>query len=533
MKYGTIKRMAALLILIAVFASVFPGKADASPGRFNSTYIYFGKPASYIDMIADTGNSLNQVSPSYFDLNSDGTLKLNPSVDTNLISVMHTRGIKVVPFLSNQWDRQKGINALKNSEALAQQLVDAIGLYDLDGVDVDIENVTQNEKSMYVDFVRLLREKLPEGKSVTVAAAANPNGWSNGWQGSYDYAGLAKYCDHLIIMAYDEHYQGSAEGPVASAGYVEASINYALKYIPPEKIVLGIPFYGRFWKQGSSNGGYGLSNHLVDTLISKYGGKVTFDKISRSPNAVITIKPEDEKPVILGKALEAGTYSIWYENEESIKYKLQLVQKYNLKGTASWSLGQETADTWKYYRLWLDGRYFTDIDGHWAQSSIYNSVQNGWMIGATSTLFMPDQPLTRAQAAVVLVRMLGLSTTANKATYRDTTDHWAWKEIEAAREAGIVQGIGDGYFGPENKITREQMAVILDRLLKNLENPAGMSNIYNDVSNSVSPWAYDSILKMTYYDIMQGYSDNSFKPGYMLTRAQMAALMERINGYLQ
>lgn len=533
MNYGHIRKLAALVVIIAIFTAIYPVRAEALAGRFNSSYIYFGRSSAYADLVDNTENSLNQVSPCYFELNTDGTLQLNSSLDTNFITAMHARGIKVVPFLSNQWDRQTGITALQSGEKLAQQLADAIQQYQLDGVDIDIENLTQNEKALYVNFTRILRAKLPEGKSITVAVAANPNGWINGWQGSYDYAGLAQYCDHLVIMAYDEHYQGSAEGPVASAGFAEGSIKYALKYVTPDKLVLGIPFYGRFWKQGSAYGGYGLSNYRAEEFINTYSGTVMFDKTSQSPNAIITIKPEDEKPTVLGKPLEAGTYSIWYENEQSMKYKLWLVQKYNLKGTATWSLGQEGLGTWSYYRLWLDGRYFTDVDGHWAQSSIYKAVQNGWMMGATSTEFMPDQPLTRAQAAVVLTRMLGLKTSAEKASYKDTRNHWAWKEIEAASEAGIVKGLGDGYFGPENRITREQMSVILDRLLVSLEYPAGVANTFTDVSITTSPWSYDSILKMSYYGIMQGYSESSFKPGYTLTRAQMAALMERIQGYMQ
>lgn len=397
----TKRMLLVFLVLFLMSGYIMQFGAKAAGDRLCASYIYFGKPASYADLVDKTGNSLNQVSPSYFDLNSDGTLKLNQSIDTNFIAVMHAKGIKVVPFLSNGWSRQTGINALQIGEKLSQQIADAIVQYNLDGVDVDIENLTENERTAYVDFVRLLREKLPAGKCISVAVAANPYGSTKGWAGSYDYAGLAKYCDHLAIMAYDEHYQGSAEGPIASAKFVEDSILYGLKNVSPDKLVLGIPFYGRYWEQGSSYGGYGVSAYKIEELISKYSSVVTFDSTSRSPKAVITIKPEDEKPVLLGSPLEAGQYSIWYENDESIKYKLRLVQKYGLKGTIDWSLGQESSGTWSYYKLWLNGQYFSDIDDNWAQKQILEAEQNGWMLGSTSTTFMPDEALTRAQAASI------------------------------------------------------------------------------------------------------------------------------------
>ena len=104
---------------------------------------------------------------------------------------------------------------------LAEQVAGAILEYGLDGVNVDIENMTENERDIYTDFVRLLRKKLPEGNSVSVAVVPNPYKLTAGWHASYDYAGLARYCDYLMLMAYDEHYQGDIRktgGPGRSPG---------------------------------------------------------------------------------------------------------------------------------------------------------------------------------------------------------------------------------------------------------------------------------------------------------------------------
>jgi len=123
----------------------------------------------------------------------------------------------------------------------------------LDGVDVNIENVTHEQRDAYTDLLRLLREKLPENKLVVTAVAANPNGWTIGWHGSYDYKALSNYCDYLMIMAYDESYRGSPEGPVSSKSFFDRSIEYALNQgVSKDKIVVGIPFFGRYWKQGEA-----------------------------------------------------------------------------------------------------------------------------------------------------------------------------------------------------------------------------------------------------------------------------------------
>ena len=154
-----------------------------------------------------------------------------------------------------------------------------------------------------------------------------PERINKGWQASYDYAALSNYSDYLMLMAYDEHYNGGGAGPVASIGFVEDSIKYALERVPSEKIVLGIPFFGRIWRNGGGIVGQGASLKDIEALIARYRGQVSFDYAYYSPKAVITIKTTDEKPYIYGKRLDAGTYTIWYENEQSIKQKLRLVQK--------------------------------------------------------------------------------------------------------------------------------------------------------------------------------------------------------------
>lgn len=353
------KLKAATIIVVAgaaVLASIPIQKAEAHEANFNMSYLYFGNTQSYISQIDKTQGNLNLVSPSYFDINSDGSLKVTSQFDSNFVKEMHNRGIKVVPFLSNHWDRTIGRAALANREKLATQIADFIIKNNLDGVQVDIENVTEVDRDSYTDLVRLLREKIPANKEVSVAVAANPNGWTKGWHGSYDYKELAKYSSYLMIMAYDESYQGSPEGPVASLGWVERSIQYAINQgVPAEKVVLGIPFYGRYWKEGESQsaGGVGISNSRVDELLAKYGGTVDFDEKTQSPKATITIKEGDPTTTIAGKVLTPGTYHVWYENHDSIKAKLQLIHKYSIKGSGSWSLGQESTSIWQSYRSWM------------------------------------------------------------------------------------------------------------------------------------------------------------------------------------
>ncbi len=517
------------LIIILTLTLNFGLSANALGYKFNMSYVYYGNSDNFVQQVSNTHGSLNEVSPNYFSLDSSGNLVLTSALSSSFVQNMHNGGVLVAPYLTNDWGQAKGIAALNNRDKLSSDIANAVTQLNLDGVNVDIENVTPNERSAYVDFVRLLRSKLGSGKIIAVAVAANPYGTTSGWAGSYDYAGLAEYCDYLMIMAYDESYYGSAPGPVASIGVAEKSVKYALSVVSKDKIVLGLPFYGRIWSSsGGAPNGYGISNSKIDSLIRDYSGTVSFDKTSKAACATITVKATDTKPIIGGQALSAGTYKIWYSNEQSIKAELELVTKYDIKGTGSWSLGQESGNTWDYYKLWLNGCTFNDVQNSWASNYILTSYLNKWMDGVSTDTFAPDAPMTRAQAATILVRMLSLTPEINNAySFDDCKDNWAESYIDTARKNNIISGIGNNQFSPDSPVTREEIAVMLNNILGYSND--GSKPAFVDVSQANNSWSYDAICALSDKTILTGYSDGSFKPSNNVTRAEMTAMTTRID----
>jgi len=520
-----------IIILFVLFFSLSTNFTYAQ--SYNMSYLYFGDQNDYLQAVNKASNTLNMVSPSYFDLNKDGTLK--DKVDRFFVEEMHKDGIKVVPFLSNHWDREAGRNALKTEELLAGQIAELVSKYNLDGIHLDIENLTEIDRDKYTKFVQLLRDQIPKEKEVSIAVAVNPFEINFGWQGSYDYSALAQYADYLMLMAYDETYYGSESGPGASIDFVEKSIQVALKYVPSEKLVLGIPFYGRYWSINGS-GGYGVSIDTVEKLIMKYGGRTYYDEKNESPSAILTF-PKGNEPIIHGRKVPAGTYIFWYENDMSLKAKLKLVAKYNLRGTGSWSLTEAPDNIWNYYLAWVNGEhYFVDTDGHWAENDILAVLEKGWMIGLNEFHFAPDTALTRAQATVILVRALGLKPIAEQnLIFNDVpANYWAREEITIAWQNGIIKGFNNYSFQPDATLTREQMAVLLERVIGKDEEFVNASNLEEKSYIDVLPtdWSYSAIMSIAKRNIFKGITDEVFKPKDILSRGQMAALMNRINTYL-
>ncbi len=525
-------RLKKYIISLLIFVFLF----QTSTSAYESiSFLYAGNTTTYINNVNRSGTNLTTVSPDYFEINTNGTLKNTIKVDPLFVESMHARGIKVVPYLSNNWDRTLGRAALANQNTFVASLSAEIERLGCDGVNIDIQNLNESDRSAFTAFVRLLRSYMPKTKILSVCVAANPWGSNIGWQGSYDYAALGTISDQIFIMAYDEHYTGSAPGAVASFSFVEKSVSYALKHVPSKKIVLGIPFYGRYWKQGSTGGGYGVTVADVERLVSTCKSTTWYDSTSQCARATVTVTSTDNAVIWGSSKLSAGTYDIWYENEASLEKKLSLVSNYNLLGAGSWALGQEPQRFWNNYSQWLIGKPFNDISNHWAQSYIIDLFQKGIVSGMLGKRFVPNGNLTRAEAAALLVKTLGLQNETSTASFADTKGHWASKQIAIGKEKGIFSGYAGNMFYPERKITREEFAVVCDKILFTPDTVDFSQRIYSDVSPERNSWSNKSIIVLSMNNILSGYPDGTFRPKKTITRAEatrvIAALLEYPGGF--
>ncbi len=315
---------------------------------YNMPFLYGGTEYQYNNYASRSENYLDSVSPDYFHLTNDGNLKEN-NIDKEFISKMHSKNIAVIPFVSNYFDRNKGIAALNSYRNLAVDIAEVIKNYNLDGVNIDINNLTQNSKKDYTDFIKEVKNQIND-KTLIVSVAANPERKNTGWYGSYDYKNIGKTADYVVLLCFDESYYKSEPGPVAALDFVEKSVENLAKQVPNEKIILGIPFYGRFWKEGEQAGGSGITNMDIESLMKNYKTEKTFGSDNRINKLTVTIEENDIKPKIWGGyVLEDGKYDIYFDDEIAVKEKLNIVNEYNLKGIAPWALGQESKSIWNVF----------------------------------------------------------------------------------------------------------------------------------------------------------------------------------------
>ena len=162
----------------------------------------------------------------------------------------------------------------------------------------------------------------------------------------------------------------------------------------------------------------------------------------------------------------------------------------------------------------------SDIKDHWAEKTIAELVASGAIGGYPDGTFKPDQGISRAEFATIVVKAFQLPEKTGK-VFEDTANHWAKNFIATAAANGIVSGYSDTTFGPNDHITREQMAVMIVKAAKLVESQ-GKTFVDTD---TVSDWAKNAVVTASGKNIMSGYPDNTFRPKNNATRAEAATVI--------
>ncbi|MCR4435355.1 MAG: S-layer homology domain-containing protein [Clostridiales bacterium] len=178
---------------------------------------------------------------------------------------------------------------------------------------------------------------------------------------------------------------------------------------------------------------------------------------------------------------------------------------------------------------------FTDVgSGSWSKQYVESIAAKGIIQGVGDGRFAPADNLTRAQFAAIMTRMFKLADTGAAVSFSDVNaDQWFYKDVMAAAKAGLISGRPDGTFGPDEKISRQDMAVIAARALAKLQGrktPADAAKItakYKD-KDEIASYAQNAVALCTRLGITGGMPDGSFTPGEATTREQAAAIIYRI-----
>ena len=309
-------------------------------GKVDMFWDYYSQYVKAPDRTGQVIEGVNVVSPSFFYLDKDtGELKDNVGdAGVAYINWAHSNGYKVWPMLSNSEAGIKVSSTILNSYSKRQQLIQSIvekcAQYDIDGINVDFENMYEADKDKYSRFIIELTPRMLEMGIVTSVDVTAPDGDPN-WSLCFDRNVLGHVADYLVFMGYDQYGTSSTKpGTTAGFNWVETSLKKIIDYdeVDTEKIILGMPLYTRQWTVDQDG------TVKDKSVVSMMNIKI--------PNNVEKNWDDTLKQYYIEYVSGKNTVKMWIEDGKSIKEKVSLVTKYNLGGASCWKKDMETSNIW-------------------------------------------------------------------------------------------------------------------------------------------------------------------------------------------
>jgi spore germination protein YaaH len=274
-----------------------------------------------------------EVTPTGWQAQANGTLLGTP--DQSAVNRAAAAGLPIWPSLANDSTNPTATDQLLNNPAAVNEVINemvaAIRYDGYRGINVDFEGMLPSDKAPFTSFVDQLATAVhAHAAKLIVDVVPHDFAGVNPYSAAYDIAAIGKVADYVDLMAYDEHGDGGTPGPVAGLDWDNAVLQATLPGLNPAHVLLGIPLYGRAW--GSPGGAAAYSNVLYNAL-SVPGARVDYDFSAQTP---FIVSPN-------------GSLITYFDDAESLAWKIDLVHTYGLAGIAAWRLGFEDPGFWSLF----------------------------------------------------------------------------------------------------------------------------------------------------------------------------------------
>ena len=296
------------------------------------------------DSMVKNAKLLDEVAFFWYSFDSTGKVIPNGKVDLSIKQKAQKSGSKAYALVHNMnlsgsvgFDANLAHRVLSNPAVRANLVTNLVNLTTKDGWDgisVDIEKTPPGDRNNFSAFVAELGKALKaKDKVLNISIPAKFVDYpSDLWSGAYDYAAIGKAADQIILMTYDEHGLGTTQGPVASQGWVDRVITFAVGKIPKEKIVMGLPVYSYDWGSNKPLMPDYLSHSQTIDRAKKHGVQILTDPSAKVPQFTYTAN--------------GVRHEVFFENAASLKIKMDYALKHKLHGVAIWRLGMEDPAIW-------------------------------------------------------------------------------------------------------------------------------------------------------------------------------------------
>ncbi len=349
------KRKFSIAVTIILFG--LPVRAEQPKSLFYLTR----DPKSVRSFLAHA-DKIDILVPAWYSVDSNGLVSGGPN--PVVVETARQHHVPIMPIVVNNGFSQEDFHKLLMNraayETMASRLMAACKENGYIGFQFDFENISWTDRSALSTMVSNVASEFHSAKlQLTIATVPNApgapgeGGFSNwiyeNWRGAYDLSALAQSVDLVCLMTYDQHTRWNAPGPVAGWAWTTGNLDYGLKFVPREKLSLGIPLYGYHWFAGTPvkapaqpgfpptdkpnpSAEYIATDDALD-LAKAYKGRVEWDPVDRS--AWFFFYRDDLREWI------------FFTDARTFRERYTLVKDRGLQGFCSWVLGEEDAAIWE------------------------------------------------------------------------------------------------------------------------------------------------------------------------------------------
>jgi spore germination protein YaaH len=318
-------------------------------------------PKSIRDFFAHS-SQIDLLVPTWYQVDENGLVTGAP--EPAALAQAQSEKLPIMPIVA--LFNKRSFHVLATSATAQAQMNAALirecKLHGYTGFQFDLENVEWTDRDALSAMVKTTANALhAAGLQLSIATVPNAPGYpgSGGfakwiytdWRGAYDLAAIAKSVDLVCLMTYDQNTRWTTPGPVAGWQWTVDNLNYALQFVPKEKLSLGIPVYGYHWYTGAPiitpPAREGELPTEKPNPTADYIGTPDALQLAHDWNGKIQWDAEDHSAWFYFYRDQMREW-IFYTDLHAFQDRYELVQRNGLEGFCSWVLGEEDPAIWTF-----------------------------------------------------------------------------------------------------------------------------------------------------------------------------------------
>ncbi len=291
--------------------------------------------------------------PTWYDVTAEGVVAGGPNLP--IMQTAHAAHVEVFPIfaLMNKADDHKLLGDMPAQDRMIEGFLRECKNNGYPGIQFDFEDIAASDRDAFSAMVRRTADALHhEHLQVQIAVVPNAPGYPGkgrfsqwifeDWRGVFDLKALAASVDLLCLMTYDQHTRYTVPGPVAGWAWTTENMQYALQYVPKEKLSLGIPLYGYHWFTGDP--GLGKPTQIPNPTAEYIAAPDTY--YYRDTYKAHTEWDPIDHTAFMWFYRDQMREWIFFTDRRTFADRYDLVRQNGLEGFCSWVLGQEDPAIW-------------------------------------------------------------------------------------------------------------------------------------------------------------------------------------------